>query len=149
MKKMWKGKFSNSHQQKRPLCVKRNLEKSLFCYFKGILFFTQPALPSLCLHCLIPNYSSVLQETQSDAGLTHPRGKLDLREFMCSYSCKKEMGSTLLAQRSSSQCAAVLWYLVCTPEQALDRESKNDPDQDEPITPNLLEHQVFKQWQQG
>lgn len=64
---------------------------------------------------------------------------------MCSHSCNKEMGSTLLAQQGSSHCGAVLWYVVFTPGQALDRGSKNDPDQDEPISHNLLEHQVFKQ----
>lgn len=64
----------------------------------------------------------MLQETQSDAGLTHSRGKFDLTEFMCSHSCKKEMGTTLLAQQSSSQCGAK--NCGFTPGQALDRVKK-------------------------
>lgn len=68
---------------------------------------------------------------------------------MFSHLWNKEMGTTLLAQQGSSQCGAVLWYLIFTPRQALDRESKNDPAEDEPITHNLLEHQVFEQWQLG
>lgn len=72
---------------------------------------------------------------------------------MCSHSrnkemhttCNKEKHTTLLAQQGSSHCGAVLRWAVLSPGQAWDRESKNDPDQDEPITHNLLEHQVFKQ----
>lgn len=69
-------------------------------------------------------------------------------ESLCAHSWNKEMGTTLLAQQRSSQCGAVLWHLVFTPGQASDRESKN-PAQDEPITHNVLEHQIFEQWQQA